>query len=97
MMDSSDFDADIFIEAIKSRPIIWNTTLPEYHDKIKKKDAWTEVCSLMCNGFEEKSEKEQNDIGTEYMKKWKGMRDTFMKSVKKKTVSGQGASNRLYI
>lgn len=62
-MDSTGFDADIFIEAVKNRPVIWNFSLPEYHDKIKKRNAWTEVCSLMCNGFEDKSEKEQNDLG----------------------------------
>ncbi|KAK4872703.1 hypothetical protein RN001_014732 [Aquatica leii] len=45
--------------------------------------------------FAEKKKCERKS--TKLMKKWKGVRDTFMKSMKKKTVSGQGASNRKYI
>ncbi|KAG5867367.1 hypothetical protein JTB14_008483 [Gonioctena quinquepunctata] len=60
-IDSTGFDADISIEAVKNHPVIWNTPLPEYHDKIKEGNAWKEVCLLMCNGFGEKSGKEQND------------------------------------
>lgn len=32
-------------------------------------------------------------LGAQLVRKWKGMKDSFMRSVKKKTVSGQGASN----
>jgi len=58
-MDPSGFDNDIFIESVKKHQCIWNTTLGDYHDKIKKRNAWEEVCCDTYPDFKEKPEKEQ--------------------------------------
>lgn len=62
-MDPSGFDNDMFIDLVKKCPCIWNTALAEYHDKIKKRNAWEEVCCAMYPDFKDKTEKERNTLG----------------------------------
>lgn len=55
-------DVELFIEAIRSHPEIWDTASEEYHDRAKKRNAWVAICEMFCEGFEELADKEKNEI-----------------------------------
>ncbi|XP_049782386.1 uncharacterized protein LOC126184068, partial [Schistocerca cancellata] len=66
---------------------------------------WFQVCEEFCEGFAAKLYQEKNDIGnlcfvagSKFMKRRKGIKDSFIKCERKRTKSGQGAiSSRRYI
>lgn len=57
------FDTENFISEIQNRAILWNSHLPEYSNKVLKKNAWEEICLIFCENFEEKTSKEKNLSG----------------------------------
>ncbi|KAF9413738.1 hypothetical protein HW555_008184 [Spodoptera exigua] len=54
------FDTDRFITEINNRPATWNALLPEYSNKVLKRNAWDELCQIFYNNFNEKTSKEKN-------------------------------------
>lgn len=57
------FDTETFITAIQERPVIWDSRLREYSNKIAKRKAWEEINELFNAEFGEKTNKEKNDCG----------------------------------
>lgn len=57
------FDTDRFITEINNRPATWNSLLPEYSNKVLKRNAWDELCQIFYNNFNEKTSKEKNLAG----------------------------------
>lgn len=60
------FDTDRFITEINNRPTTWNSLLPEYSNKVLKKNAWDELCQIFYTNFNEKPSKEKNLAGKIY-------------------------------
>ncbi|CAH1170940.1 unnamed protein product [Phaedon cochleariae] len=90
-MTERELDIEFFIEEIKQYPEIWNVSDENYHDRTKKRAAWTNICCLFSDNFEQKDDKERNEICNKFIKKWRNIKDTYTKSLKKKTKSGQAA------
>ncbi|KAK4877678.1 hypothetical protein RN001_010184 [Aquatica leii] len=84
-------DIELFIGAVQEHPAIWNVALEEYHDRNKKRNAWITIARQFQEGFDEMEDKEKKFICNTSTKKWKNIKDNFMKSVKKKTKSGEAA------
>jgi hypothetical protein len=61
MADS--FDTELFIESVKKFREIWDTKYELYHDKNVKRAAWMKICGIFEPSFEEKSQKEKDEIG----------------------------------
>lgn len=61
------FDIELFIGEIKNHPEIWNIAAETYHDRQKKRGAWIKICRIFCEGFDEKDEKERNEICKYYL------------------------------
>lgn len=59
----SEIDVELFIEEVKKYPELWDVSCSDYKDKVKKRNAWIEICSVFCEGFKEKEEKDKCDIG----------------------------------
>jgi hypothetical protein len=53
---------ELFISKVKFHPEIWNIADNTYHDRTKKRGAWIEICKVFCEGFDEKDEREKNNI-----------------------------------
>ncbi|KAF0707593.1 MADF domain-containing protein [Aphis craccivora] len=88
-----EVDMELFISEVKLHPEIWNIADNNYHDRTKKRGAWIEICRVFCEGFDEKDERDKNDI----CKYFYVPLDNFKKSLNK-TKSGQAAgSGRKYI
>lgn len=62
MADADHFDIELFIGEIQKYPEIWNIGSENYHDRIKKRGAWSNVCRNFCEGFEEKEDQQKNEI-----------------------------------
>lgn len=61
------FDIELFIGEIKNHPEIWNISAETYHDRQKKRGAWIKICRIFYEGFDEKDEKERNEICKYYL------------------------------
>lgn len=57
------YDVPTLIELVESRPCLWDKTVNEYKDKHLKKKQWTEVYMYLEKKFEDKTPKEQLEIG----------------------------------
>ena len=55
-------DIQLFIHEVRKYPEIWNVAAEEYHNRTKKRNAWINVCRVFCEGFDEKDERDKNEI-----------------------------------
>lgn len=64
MTDNADDNVDIglFIGEVKNYKEIWNITDRNYYDRTKKRNAWINICRVFFPLFDEKNEKEKNDL-----------------------------------
>ncbi|KAH9631143.1 hypothetical protein HF086_001078 [Spodoptera exigua] len=90
------FDTDRFITEINNRPATWNALLPEYSNKVLKRNAWDELCQIFYNNFNEKNSKEKNLAVIELQRKWKSIKDAYKRDKAKinNCPSGSGAKPR---
>ncbi|XP_072375515.1 uncharacterized protein [Diabrotica undecimpunctata] len=86
-----EFNTDKFIDEIQKRPAIWDMTNSEYSNKIIKKNAWEEIVLIFCHN--EDTDEKKKILGTSLQKKWKSIRDHYVKQDKKNKMlkSGSGA------
>jgi len=56
------FDIELFIAEIKKYLEIWNLSCESYHDRVKKRSAWINICREFCEGFDEKEDTIKNEI-----------------------------------
>ncbi|XP_060858140.1 uncharacterized protein LOC132935564 [Metopolophium dirhodum] len=99
MSEIDDVDIELLIGEVKRHKEIWNIADENYHDRTKKRSAWISICQNFFPSFDEKDDKERNDICEKLIKKWRNIKDNYTKSKKKnKTTSGQGSNlGRRYI
>ncbi|XP_071578822.1 uncharacterized protein [Temnothorax nylanderi] len=73
--DKNWFDSDeILIEAVRNRPCLWNHMIPvKRRSSLNIKDAWEEVRNELNNNFKIE----------EIKKRWRNLRDCFMKAKRK--------------
>ncbi|KAL4084308.1 hypothetical protein QTP88_028133 [Uroleucon formosanum] len=57
-----EIDVELLIGAVKNYPEIWNVAAETYHDSNKKRGAWIKICEEFCQRFNEKNDKERNEI-----------------------------------
>lgn len=55
------FDTELFIQEIQNRPVLWDMSKREYSDRILKRKAWEEMCTLFIREFEIKTTREKNE------------------------------------
>ncbi|XP_063390885.1 uncharacterized protein LOC134676424 [Cydia fagiglandana] len=79
-----DFDTEGFIMEVQNRPAIWNTKCVEYNDRELRLQAWNELVD-MYGGDHDMSRAERKQLGVHLRKKWRNVRDCFVKVHKAKT------------
>ncbi|CAG5047181.1 unnamed protein product [Parnassius apollo] len=72
-----DFDTVKFINEVQKRPSIWNTKCSEYSDRKSKQTAWEELMNVYGA---ELPTKEKKQLGLNLQKKWRNIRDCFVKA-----------------
>ncbi|CAK1589984.1 unnamed protein product [Parnassius mnemosyne] len=88
-----DFDTEKFINEVRKRPPIWNTKCSQYSDKKLKQTAWEELANVYGA---ELQIKEKKQLVLNLQKKWRNIRDCFVKAHKaKQTKSGSAAKKKI--
>ncbi|KAJ8720506.1 hypothetical protein PYW08_005971 [Mythimna loreyi] len=75
-----DFDTELFILEIKERPAIWDSNCADYSDRNNKLKCWEEVIDIYAK--EDDTEEDKQELGKVLMKKWRNIRDNFVKASK---------------
>lgn len=55
-------DIELLIGEVKNYKEIWNISDESYHDRTKKRSAWINICRVFFPSFDDKEDKERNDI-----------------------------------
>ncbi|XP_030751983.1 uncharacterized protein LOC115879347 [Sitophilus oryzae] len=74
-----EINTELLIGLVEKRPVLWDKSDEDYNNKLKTKECWTDICRLLVDGYDELSKKEQKDLGTEALKKWTNIKDSFMR------------------
>ncbi|KAG8324091.1 hypothetical protein J6590_100455 [Homalodisca vitripennis] len=84
------------MDEVEKRPALYNKQLKEYSDRNIKEKLWTEVCGKVIENWNDLTSKEKKHKGTDVQKKWKNLKDCFLREIaaQRKTTSGQGATKR---
>ncbi|XP_014292877.1 uncharacterized protein [Halyomorpha halys] len=93
-----ELDTETFIELVKAHPEIWDNNSEEYREKRIREAAWEDISNNLIEGFYEKEDGEKTEIIRKISTRWRNIRDTFLKSEKKKARTGKPpARGRQYI
>ncbi|KAJ8920494.1 hypothetical protein NQ315_005363 [Exocentrus adspersus] len=84
-MNRFNYDTPTLIELIKKRPCLWDRNLNCFKNKIEKRKAWTEVFCSLEKDFLRKDKRERKRIGQLICIKWQNIRDSFVKSLKRRS------------
>jgi hypothetical protein len=75
------FDTEKFILVIQKKECIWNIHNADYRNR-GKRQCWQEVCQEMYPDWEKKSASEKREKGIDLQKKWKNIKDRFVKDMR---------------
>ncbi|XP_063390990.1 uncharacterized protein LOC134676533 [Cydia fagiglandana] len=87
LLKAMDFDTEKFINEIRNRPTIWNSKCPDYVDRELKLQAWNELVDQYA-GDEALTREERKRVCVHLQKKWRNIRDCFVKTHKARTKPG---------
>lgn len=65
-MASDDYvyvDSEMLIFEVQKRPLLYDISLPDYNDRVKKSKCWDEVCEQVIPNWDELSPAERNNRG----------------------------------
>lgn len=57
------FDPITLIELIEERPCIWDKTVEDYKNRVKRTEAWMEIYELLIENFTKLQEPEKVELG----------------------------------
>ncbi|GBP31456.1 hypothetical protein EVAR_17946_1 [Eumeta japonica] len=97
-METEAFNTELLIDEIEKRPAIWDMTSSDYSDKNLRRRAWEELVLIFCE--EHANEEKKKLLSSSLQKKWKSLRDNYMREVKKiktvKSVSGASKTSTYF-
>lgn len=77
------FDTQKFIYEIKQRPGLYDKHLGEYSNREMKAEYWAEIAQVLFKDWNSIGSAEQKERVRDLIKKWKAIRDNFVKDQKK--------------
>nr|XP_014276018.1 uncharacterized protein LOC106680663 [Halyomorpha halys] len=78
------FDVEAFIDEVKQRPAIWDISYPDYTDKIKKQQAWKDICVVFRKDYDQLDKEAKLAIANDLHRKWKNLRQCFRRELDKR-------------
>ncbi|XP_066951249.1 uncharacterized protein [Macrobrachium rosenbergii] len=97
-----EIDIDLLISLVETKPVLWDKSLEDYKSRNLTMSAWMEVCRGLYDGFDQLSDKEKDDYGRLVYKRWRNVKDNWLKARRKaseqrKAGSGvKAAKNYIY-
>ncbi|KAL4083026.1 hypothetical protein QTP88_028356 [Uroleucon formosanum] len=77
-----EVETDLLISEVEKRPAIWDMTSSEYSNRTLKRKAWEKLV-LVFSHVEDTEDKKKIWVRLELQKKWKSLRDGYVKELKK--------------
>ncbi|CAH1957687.1 unnamed protein product [Acanthoscelides obtectus] len=74
-------DTERIIREVRIRPCLWNSSCKGYSDAEAKKVAWQKVMHAVYPDYEEYAPETQMNLAQETQKKWRNVRDSFIKEL----------------
>ncbi|XP_055907237.1 uncharacterized protein LOC129942365 [Eupeodes corollae] len=93
--DRAFTNTERFINEVSTRSCIWNKHCPEYKVKSKRKKAWEEICEVFFDNYNTKSTDRKEHLCLLLQKKWKSLRDNYVRELRKNTPMKYGHSMSL--
>ncbi|KAJ1522956.1 hypothetical protein ONE63_002093 [Megalurothrips usitatus] len=93
-------ETEQLIAEIERRPGIYDSGCPQYQDRVAKWTLWCEVCEIMTPRWHHLDEDRKAARVKELQKRWKSLRDSFMKELKLQREmqrTGQTANRKKYV
>lgn len=93
-------ETEQLIAEIERRPGIYDSGCPQYQDRVAKWTLWCEVCEIMTPRWHHLDEDRKAARVKELQKRWKSLRDSFMKELKLQREiqrTGQVANRKKYV
>ncbi|VEN51096.1 unnamed protein product [Callosobruchus maculatus] len=89
-------ETERIISEVKVRPCLWKTSCPTNSDVEAKKRAWQEVLNAVYSDYDEYAPEDKINIAQETQKKWRNVRDSFIKELnrQKRFQAGWTVKNR---
>ncbi|KOB70669.1 Uncharacterized protein OBRU01_14845 [Operophtera brumata] len=83
-MTSYSLDVELFIGEVQKYPELWDINCEEYRHKNRKSRAWGEVAKIFIDDYDDLSVREKNDVYRKLFNKWRNIRDSYVRHVKRK-------------
>lgn len=94
-----EINCEFLISLVQDRPVLWDKLHESYKVREQTRLAWVEIFKAMNPWYEEMDEINQETYGTNVMKKWRNIVDSYNRSerhLKENLLSGK-SPNRKYI
>ncbi|XP_068212720.1 uncharacterized protein [Palaemon carinicauda] len=82
-MDQVEIDVERLITLVKERPVLWDKSQEEYSSMNASIIAWRDIYQELCPKFLSLSNTEKNKIGKLVTKKWRNVKDSWLKDQKR--------------
>ncbi|XP_056384117.1 uncharacterized protein LOC130277469 [Hyla sarda] len=76
---------------VEAHSILWDKSPESHKDRFLKEEAWTEIFKGLFSTWDSKTSREQGAIEETVTKRWRSLRDRFLKEYNKRVASGSGA------
>ncbi|XP_060809066.1 uncharacterized protein LOC132903823 [Amyelois transitella] len=87
-----NINVEDFINEIEIRPAIWNSKSDKHSNRTETKNAWEGICEKFVEDFKNKTTGEKNSAAMVLQKKWRHIRDSFSRELKKQRESKSGSA-----
>ncbi|KAH9633053.1 hypothetical protein HF086_000413, partial [Spodoptera exigua] len=86
------FDTERFITEVQNRLCLWNLKEKSYSDRPAKRRAWEEIAEILLDEWETYDTKTKNESIADLQKKWKHLRDYYVRERKKESDVRSGSA-----
>ncbi|KAJ8712065.1 hypothetical protein PYW07_004907 [Mythimna separata] len=82
------------IHEVKKRDILWNATSKRYLDKTAKRKSWEQIARVFNHDYDTFTSAEKDETVEAFMRKWRNIRDYYIKEKKRNTRSKSGVKKK---
>ena len=61
-----EMDTKRLFDELKSKPCLWDSSSEYYKERQMKKDGWHDICKILIFDWNEKSNGDKENMGTQY-------------------------------
>ncbi|GFU09466.1 uncharacterized protein NPIL_255161 [Nephila pilipes] len=91
-------DSELIILEVQKHPCLYDPKSAEYKNREVKKNAWKSVSKMVAGDkWAEMDNESKTDMSRDIQKRWKSMKDSYVKSKKTEEINWSGKRRRPYV